>query len=106
MLQKNLNPQLRLSLYVHLKYVSTEIGILISGKSGYSDDVRKDLASDIIAICSAFTKNYSINLYDFAISGYDNHNMPPSKVIHCRAVADGCKETDLVQVMKPFGGIR
>ncbi|XP_057295132.1 heterogeneous nuclear ribonucleoprotein L-like isoform X1 [Hydractinia symbiolongicarpus] len=38
--------------------------------------------------------------------GYDNHNMPPSKVIHCRAVADGCKETDLVQVMRPFGSIR
>lgn len=38
--------------------------------------------------------------------GYDNHNMPPSKVIHCRAVADGCKETDLVQVMRPFGNIR
>jgi len=38
--------------------------------------------------------------------GYDNHNMPPSKVIHCRAVADGCKETDLVQIMRPFGNIR
>jgi len=39
-------------------------------------------------------------------AGYDNHNMPPSKVIHCRAVADGCKETDLFQVMRPFGNIR
>eukprot|EP00111_Clytia_hemisphaerica_P022910 TCONS_00067462-protein len=38
--------------------------------------------------------------------GYDNHNMPPSKVVHCRAVADGCKETDLVQVMRPFGNIK
>jgi len=39
-------------------------------------------------------------------NGYDNHKMPPSKVIHCRAVADGCKETDLVQVMRPYGNIR
>ena len=41
-----------------------------------------------------------------SLIGYDNHNMPPSKVVHCRAVADGCKETDLVQVMRPFGNIK
>ena len=35
-----------------------------------------------------------------------NHNMPPSKVIHCRAVAAGCRETDLVQVMKLFGNVK
>ncbi|XP_012563622.1 heterogeneous nuclear ribonucleoprotein L isoform X1 [Hydra vulgaris] len=39
-------------------------------------------------------------------TAFDNHNMPPSKVVHCRAVADGCKETDLVQIMRPFGSIR
>ena len=39
-------------------------------------------------------------------TGNKNHNMPPSKVIHCRAVAEGCKETDLVQVMKLFGNIK
>ncbi|XP_031557317.1 heterogeneous nuclear ribonucleoprotein L-like isoform X2 [Actinia tenebrosa] len=34
-----------------------------------------------------------------------HHNTPPSRVIHCRAVADGCKETDLIQVLQPFGKI-
>lgn len=29
----------------------------------------------------------------------------PSKVVHCRAVADGSTEADLIQVMKPFGDI-
>ena len=38
--------------------------------------------------------------------GNNNHNMPPSKVIHCRAVAEGCKETDLVEVMKLFGNVK
>ncbi|XP_065054790.1 heterogeneous nuclear ribonucleoprotein L-like [Rhopilema esculentum] len=36
----------------------------------------------------------------------ENHNMPPSRVVHCRAVADGCKETDIVAAMKQFGKIR
>lgn len=35
-----------------------------------------------------------------------SHNMPPSKVVHCRAVAEACKETDLVQAMKVFGDIK
>lgn len=34
-----------------------------------------------------------------------HHHTPPSRVIHCRAVADGCKETDLIQVLQPFGKI-
>ncbi|XP_073258090.1 heterogeneous nuclear ribonucleoprotein L-like [Porites lutea] len=34
-----------------------------------------------------------------------HHNTPPSRVIHCRAVADGCKETDLIGVLQPFGKI-
>ena len=33
------------------------------------------------------------------------HDTPPSKVIHCRAVADGTKETDLISVLQPFGKI-
>eukprot|EP00794_Sanderia_malayensis_P013887 gene13887-15335_t len=36
----------------------------------------------------------------------ENHNMPPSKVLHCRAVADGCKETDIVAAMRQFGKIK
>lgn len=36
----------------------------------------------------------------------NDYVMPPSKVIHCRAVAKGCKETDLVEVMKIFGNIK
>lgn len=35
----------------------------------------------------------------------NDYEMAPSKVIHCRAVAKGCKETDLVEVMKVFGNI-
>lgn len=34
-----------------------------------------------------------------------HHNTPFSRVIHCRAVADGCKETDLISVLQPFGKI-
>ncbi|XP_028396801.1 heterogeneous nuclear ribonucleoprotein L-like [Dendronephthya gigantea] len=30
------------------------------------------------------------------------HDTPPSRVIHCRAVADGTKETDLIGVLQPF----
>ncbi|XP_028396693.1 heterogeneous nuclear ribonucleoprotein L-like isoform X2 [Dendronephthya gigantea] len=33
------------------------------------------------------------------------HDTPPSRVIHCRAVADGTKETDLIGVLQPFGKI-
>ncbi|XP_046839506.1 heterogeneous nuclear ribonucleoprotein L-like isoform X3 [Xenia sp. Carnegie-2017] len=33
------------------------------------------------------------------------HDTPPSRVIHCRAVADGTKETDLISVLQPFGKI-
>lgn len=35
-----------------------------------------------------------------------SHSMPPSKVVHCRAVAEACKETDLVDAMKIFGNIK
>ena len=33
------------------------------------------------------------------------HDTSPSRVIHCRAVADGTKETDLISVLQPFGKI-
>ena len=34
-----------------------------------------------------------------------NHHTSPSKVVHCRAVAVGCRETDLIEVLKLFGNI-
>lgn len=35
-----------------------------------------------------------------------NHNTPPSRVIHCRAVAVGSRETDVIEVMKVFGSVK
>ena len=54
-------------------------------------------------------KNYSVFwecFFLFTLTAIENHNMPASKVVHCRAVADGCKETDLVTAMKQFGKIK
>ena len=36
----------------------------------------------------------------------DPHNAPPSRVVHARAVPDGCTHTLLVNVLSPFGKIR
>lgn len=36
----------------------------------------------------------------------DPHNAPPSRVIHARAVPDGCTHTLLVNVLSSFGKIR
>lgn len=38
-------------------------------------------------------------------NGPNTYEMPLSKVIHCRAVAKGCKEVDLVEVMSLFGNV-
>lgn len=35
----------------------------------------------------------------------DPHNAPSSRVIHARAVPDGCTHTLLVNVLSPFGKI-
>ncbi|XP_032231297.2 heterogeneous nuclear ribonucleoprotein L-like isoform X2 [Nematostella vectensis] len=47
----------------------------------------------------------SSSAFPLSTSNVAHHNTPPSRVIHCRAVADGCKETDLIQVLQPFGTI-
>lgn len=33
------------------------------------------------------------------------HDMPYSKVIHCRSVPDGCREGDLIQAVRMFGNV-
>lgn len=52
----------------------------------------------------AFSSNLSIP-QSLALTSTAHHHTPPSRVIHCRAVADGCKETDLISVLQPFGKI-
>ena len=36
----------------------------------------------------------------------DPHNAPPSRVIHARAVPDGCTHTMLINTLSRFGRIR
>ena len=36
----------------------------------------------------------------------DKHDIPHSKVIHCRAVPDGCRESDVVNAMRVFGNVQ
>lgn len=38
-------------------------------------------------------------------SHLDPHNAPPSRVVHARAVPDGCTHTLLVSVLSQFGKI-
>ncbi|KAL9981637.1 hypothetical protein ACROYT_G010369 [Oculina patagonica] len=55
---------------------------------------------------STLTSNSSLSIpQSLALNSTAHHNTPPSRVIHCRAVADGCKETDLINVLQPFGKI-
>ncbi|KAJ7387391.1 hypothetical protein OS493_004385 [Desmophyllum pertusum] len=55
---------------------------------------------------STLTSNSSLSIpQSLTLNSTAHHNTPPSRVIHCRAVADGCKETDLINVLQPFGKI-
>ena len=55
---------------------------------------------------STLTSSSSLAIpQSLALNSTAHHNTPPSRVIHCRAVADGCKETDLISVLQPFGKI-
>ena len=66
--------------------------------SGYSLSPSSSVST--LASNSSLTLPQSLSLNSTA-----HHNTPPSRVIHCRAVADGCKETDLINVLQPFGKI-
>ena len=35
----------------------------------------------------------------------DPHNAPPSRVVHARAVPDGCTHTQMVQILAKYGSI-
>jgi len=75
-----------------------------------ANDLSK-VISFIFTVFSPSTLSSSVNSLSTSshFAGNNNsvahHHTPPSRVIHCRAVADGCKETDLIQVLQPFGKI-
>lgn len=40
-----------------------------------------------------------------SVPGGDPHNAPPSRVVHARAVPDGCTHTQMVGNLSKYGGI-
>jgi len=58
------------------------------------------------AVPRATTPPLALSNTDVAYENNPNHNTSPSKVVHCRAVAVGCHETDLIEVLKLFGNIK
>ena len=73
---------------------------LLNDPSGFSATCGQSSSSSSVTTTSPSTCSYQVTSNSPA-----HHSTPPSCVIHCRAVADGCKETDLITVLQPFGKI-
>ncbi|XP_058964014.1 heterogeneous nuclear ribonucleoprotein L-like isoform X1 [Pocillopora verrucosa] len=85
-------------------------GIPYTALNGFSTEYSSTSGSDYSlspsSSVSALTSTSSLNIpQSLTLNSTAHHNTPPSRVIHCRAVADGCKETDLINVLQPFGKI-
>ncbi|RMX41638.1 hypothetical protein pdam_00008905 [Pocillopora damicornis] len=83
-------------------------GIPYTALNGFSTEYSStsDYSLSPSSSVSALTSTSSLNIsQSLTLNSTAHHNTPPSRVIHCRAVADGCKETDLINVLQPFGKI-
>ncbi|XP_068681115.1 heterogeneous nuclear ribonucleoprotein L-like [Montipora capricornis] len=83
-------------------------GIHYNSLNGFSSEYSSATGYSLSPSSSISTLTSSSSLsipQSLALNSTAHHNTPPSRVIHCRAVADGCKETDLISVLQPFGKI-
>ncbi len=72
----------------------------VPGVEGYSGDSKRIKLEDQVAI----PQQPSTALAIPSKSG-DPHNTNPSRVVHARAVPDGCTHQQMVAILQPFGRI-
>lgn len=87
---------------MYLVFIIWALGFINNYYTYFFSDYSLSPSSSV----SALTSTSSLNIpQSLTLNSTAHHNTPPSRVIHCRAVADGCKETDLINVLQPFGKI-
>ncbi len=71
-----------------------------SGLEGYSSDTKRIKLEDQVALSQQSSTALAIP----SKSG-DPHNTMPSRVVHARAVPDGCTHQQMVAILQAFGKI-